>query len=111
MLVTVLPALMAMAGPTLAQPRQLPVLDTREFDAGTFDVRAFDPLGMPERRAFLLAEGGENRASDLPPPQDYAAAQTGQAPLSAASGGAARMAPERGLFTDGWSRNGFGTQR
>lgn len=103
-----------MALPALAQPRQLPVLDTSRFHAGTFDVRAFDPLGMPEQRALMLAEGKEAVAPSAP--------AAGMANLPQASAEATRLvagsSPGRdgralsgSLFSEGWSRDGFGTQR
>lgn len=102
-----LAATLAMTVPAMAQPRQVPALDTSRLHVGTFDVRAFDPLGMPERDTARLAgkqeaapAGGRHEtlsaAMALAVPQT---AQPAQAPTLAASGS---------LFSDGWSRNGFG---
>lgn len=101
---------LAMAPPVLAQPRQVPALDTGGLHAGTFDVRAFDPLGMSAGKAASLpSENGSSRqdrvagissapvAATLPH-----AAPLQQTPTLAASGS---------LFSDGWSRDGFGGRR
>lgn len=99
-----LAATLAMTAPAMAQPRQVPALDTSGLHVGTFDVRAFDPLGMPERSAAHLA--GKQEAAPagrvretLSAAMASAAPQAAQAPTLAASGS---------LFSDGWSRNGFG---
>lgn len=98
---------LAMAAPALAQPRQVPALDTGGLHAGTFDVRAFDPLGMPAGKAASVpSENGSSSqdrvaaissvpvAATMPP-----VAPPQQTPTLAASGS---------LFSDGWSRDGFG---
>lgn len=81
-----------MAGPGRAQspPRQLPPPSSIQLDARSFDVRGFDPLGLADAPAMAGAPPG------------------GDATLLPRSGEAhAELAPRDGLFSDGWSRDGF----
>lgn len=54
------PAEQPRSGPMVLQGRSLPPLDRSRLQAGSFDARAFDPLGMPPPapQRQLLATGG-----------------------------------------------------
>lgn len=98
-----LAAILALTTPAMAQPRQIPALDASGLHPGTFDVRAFDPLGMPGRTPPLLAENQTTK------PGDIAAIASGTAlPREAQAAPAAALVASGGLFSDGWSRDGFG---
>ncbi|WBV45533.1 hypothetical protein [Pseudoroseomonas cervicalis] len=90
----------------LAQPARqgVPPLDTSQLHARSFDVRGFDPLGLP-----------------APPPAlaqaEAPAAVRAPAPVAARSASAAPLREARAeqagspMFSDGWSRNAYGALR
>ncbi|MDJ0390365.1 hypothetical protein QMO56_19820 [Roseomonas sp. E05] len=87
-------------------PHQLPPVASIPLRPDSFDVRAFDPLGMPASRSPAVAvappvagKGSHQEASLVALPD----ASAGEA--SAVRGQGSR------LFSDGWSRNGFGSLR
>lgn len=80
----------------MPEPRRLPPLGSITLSADSFDVRAFDPLGTGDRTA----------SASLTPPL---AAPEATLPLREVH--AEAMGPAAGLFSDGWSRDGFGARR
>lgn len=87
-------------------PHQLPPVASIPLRPNSFDVRAFDPLGLsvasaPAVAATAPATGRESHqeASLSPLPGPVATAE-----------GTPRSQGSR-LFSDGWSRNGFGSLR
>ncbi|MFC4167966.1 hypothetical protein [Teichococcus aestuarii] len=96
-----------MTAPAMAQPRQVPALDTSGLHVGTFDVRAFDPLGMPERGATHLTERQETAPAGRTR-EALSAATASAVPQGAQPVQASTLAASGSLFSDGWSRNGFG---
>lgn len=101
---TLLPSL------ALAQPARqgVPPIDTSQLHARSFDVRGFDPLGMPSTPPVLAEAPTAAPASPAAAP---AAARGGAvaAPLrEARAEQAGRGTP---MFSDGWSRNGYGAVR
>ena len=91
----------------LAQPARqgVPPLDTSQLHARSFDVRGFDPLGLPSAPP-ALAQAAPPAA---PAPAMAPPASTASAPLrEARAEQAGRGSP---MFSDGWSRNGYGAIR
>jgi hypothetical protein len=76
-------------------PRSLPPISRAALSAASFDVRAFDPFGMPDRAARQAVAVTTPRP-DLPAAQRVQEAHANASP---------------GLFSDGWRRDGFGSLR
>lgn len=99
----------------MAQPARqgMPPIDTSQLHARSFDVRGFDPLGMPSTPPALAqapAPAAPTAAPvTAPVAAPVAARATGAAPLrEARAEQAGRSGP---MFSDGWSRNGYGGVR
>jgi len=80
----------------MPEPRRLPPLSSITLSADSFDVRAFDPLGMGNRQAPSLAASAPAAPENGTPLREARAEIPG---------------PASGLFSDGWSRDGFGARR
>lgn len=91
-------------------PHRLPPVSSIPLRADSFDVRAFDPFGLsalkdPAVAAATLPEQDTRSAS----PAEAGGQQASLAALD--SGKAPAAGTGTGLFSDGWSRNGFGGVR
>ncbi len=74
--------------------RGLPLLSSANLDINSFDVRAFDPIGM------LPAQQHRKETS----------AKLEGVPSAELRLQEALAVPSDGFFSDGWSRNGFNSQ-
>ncbi|MXP65579.1 hypothetical protein E0493_19710 [Roseomonas sp. M0104] len=107
--------LLATTGSAWAQgpevPHQLPPVASIPLRPDSFDVRAFDPLGMPAVRSPAIASatpkaGEAPRKTEQESHQEaILAALPGAGPVGATPGQAA------GMFSNGWTRDGFGSLR
>lgn len=75
----------------------VPPLDVRHLHASSFDVRGFDPLGLPEAAAAAPVMAAP---ATLAPAREAHAELTGEAAQGA-----------RPFFSDGWRRDGVGAVR
>ena len=94
-------------------PRQLPPVTSIPLSSDSFDVRAFDPLGLPSSAAPTVAAMAPKDGKAQPAAGTGSHQEASLAPLPSAPGGSstAMRGPGKGMFSDGWSRNGFGSLR
>lgn len=93
-------------------PRQLPPVASIPLRPDSFDVRAFDPLGMPSPGAPPVAAMAPTNGETQPAGRgSHQEASLTALPDAPAGRGAATRAPGGGMFSNGWSRDGFGSLR
>jgi len=96
-------------GPDL--PHHLPPVSSIPLRPDSFDVRAFDPLGMPEQKDPTIAAAPTEKDAPPAPASQQSGRQGANLAALGEGGKAAPRSAGTGLFSDGWSRDGFGSQR